>query len=128
LTLADHAQDLDAGHDAGAYWLWVDPRREAGYNPKTFDEAAFLARAMVLFQSKERWRGQRPVMVIANPAQADNGLEPVAETLGLRVVGDPTVAAGTYRLGLRSTAVRSRSATSAAVAPERKPSETLLSA
>ena len=82
------------------FFLWVDPRREARYNPRTFDQAAFLARAADLFQQKERWGGAAPGVVLAHPDQAGNGLKPAAQALGLAVVADPTVTAGTYRLGL----------------------------
>jgi hypothetical protein len=81
-------------------WLVVDPRREQGYTPATFDPATFLARAVALFQSKPTWSGQRPNAVKANPAQAGNRLEPAADALGLRVIGDPAVLAGTFWLGL----------------------------
>jgi hypothetical protein len=87
------------GNGAG-YWLWVDPRREGGYTPATFDQAAFLARAVVLFRTKERWGGQPPNTVRANPDQAANGLQAAAQVLSLRVVSDPLVTAGTYRLGV----------------------------
>lgn len=88
-------------NDSGAgFYLWVDPSREAGYNPRTFDQAAFLSRAVALFQAKAKWGGRRPQTVIAHPDQAENGLQPVARSLGLQVVSDPAVTAGTYRLGL----------------------------
>lgn len=118
----DKAQGLDAGVEACAlagaaplevktsppvatgdmagFYLWVDPRLEPGHDPKTFDQAAFLARADDLFQTKRRWGGQQPAVVLAHPDQAGNGLKPAAKALGLRVVSDPTIAAGTYRLGL----------------------------
>lgn len=87
--------------DNGAgFWLWVDPRRETAHDPRTFDLAGFLGRAVALLQIKPTWGGQRPNAVKAHPCQAENGLEPVAQALGLQVIGDPTVAAGTYRLGL----------------------------
>jgi hypothetical protein len=82
------------------FLLWVDPRLETGYNPRTFDQAAFLARAVVLFQTKPRWGGLPPAVVRAHPDQADNGLKPSAGALGLMVVSDSTVMAGTYMLGL----------------------------
>jgi hypothetical protein len=87
--------------DNGAdLWLWVDPRRETGHDPGTLDLAGFLGRAVALFQTKPQWGGQRPNAVKANAGQAENGLEPVGAVLGLRVISDPTVAAGTYWLGL----------------------------
>jgi len=119
--------DIDTGNGAG-FFLWVDPRREAGYDPKTFDLTAFLRRAVALFQTKERWKGQSPTVILANPAhqdgsacsatsaracrrtsaggtlQTENGLTQAAQALNLVVIGDPLVTAGTYRLGLLHSA------------------------
>ena len=81
-------------------WLWVDPAREVGYHPKTFNEAAFLARAVALFQNKRLWDGQAPNTVRVHPDQAQSGLPVVAQALGLQVKADPFVAPGTYRLGV----------------------------
>ena len=81
-------------------WLWVDPAREGGYRPKSFDQAAFLARAVALFRSKDQWGGQLPNAIRAHPEQAENGLKPIAKKLGLRMQPDPYVAPGTYRLGI----------------------------
>lgn len=81
-------------------WLWVDPRREDRFDPKTFDEGAFLARAIALFRSKEQWGGQAPNTVAAHPDQAEDGLRATAAALGLRVASDPLVAPGTYKLGI----------------------------
>ena len=73
--------------DNGAgIWLWVDPRREAGYNPRTFYQAAFLARAVALFQSKEQWDRQAPNTVRVHPAHTENGLPAVAQALGLQAI------------------------------------------
>jgi hypothetical protein len=83
-------------------WLWVDPRREAGYNPESYDPAGFLERAVRLFQTKPHWEGRQPNAICANPAQVDNGLKPVAAELGLRLVIDPKVAVGTFWLGVVS--------------------------
>lgn len=66
--------------DKGAgYWLWVDPHREQGYDPKNFDQAAFMAQAVALFQTKDRWGSQQPGTVKANPAQTENGLKLIAQ-------------------------------------------------
>jgi len=83
-----------------SFFLWVDPQREQGYNLKTFDLEAFLGRAVALFQTKERWKGQKPRAVKVHPDQEDNSLESAAKALGLEVVHDPTVQIGTYQLGL----------------------------
>jgi hypothetical protein len=79
----------------------VDPRREDAYDPKTFDPAAFLARAIARFQANPRWAGQRPTLLIAHPVQAGNGLRPIAQALGLHLVADATLTPGTYRLGMK---------------------------
>ena len=84
----------------GGLWLWVDPAREAGYNLKSFNQAAFLARAVDLFRNKDQWGGQLPNTIRAHPEQAENGLKPLAKELGLRMQPDPYVAPGTYRLGI----------------------------
>ena len=87
-------------NNGAVFWLWVDPRREPGWAPATFDLGAFLARAVALFQAKERWAGELPNAVRVHPDQAANGLKPAAEVLGLRVVSDPKVAAGAFWLGV----------------------------
>jgi hypothetical protein len=92
--------DVDMTDNGVGLWLWVDPAREAGYRAKEFDQAAFLARAVALFRSKEQWGGQLPNAVRAHPSLVENGLKPIAEKLGLRVKSDPIVAPGTYRLGV----------------------------
>ena len=92
--------DWSRGDGAG-FWLWVDPRREVGYDPIRFDLERFLVRAMALFQSKDRWSGQFPNTVRAHPQQVE-GLELVARALGLRLKADPLVAPGSYRLGVES--------------------------
>lgn len=100
LPMPSEAQQ-DPLDDRGAgFWLWVDPRIEPGYNARDFDQASFLRRAVALFQTKERWAGQPPRTVKANPKQATNGLGAVADKLGLAVASDPTVPAGTYWLGI----------------------------
>ena len=81
-------------------WLWVDPRQESGYRPASFDLAAFLQRAIALFQGKEWTGGQKPGRLAVHPSQARDGLKDIAEGLGLEVVSDPLVSPGTYRLGL----------------------------
>ena len=91
-----------ATDNAAAFWLWIDPRLAPGYTPAAFDQAVFLSRAADLFQTKERWGGRPPAVVLAHPDQAENGLKSAAKALGLVVVSDPTVTAGTYRLGLAS--------------------------
>jgi hypothetical protein len=73
---------------------------EAAHNPKTFDRGDFLAWAVALFQQKERWRGQQPNTARVHPDDFGNGLRLTAEALGLAMLSDPTVTAGTYRLGL----------------------------
>ncbi len=91
---------MDKRDNASAYWLWVDPRRELSYNARTFDQGSFLDRAADLFQTKERWGGQRPGVVKAHRDQAEYGLKPAAAALGLQVMVDPMITPGTYRLGL----------------------------
>jgi len=41
-------------NDNAGLFLWVDPRREPGYNPRTHDLAAFMERAAALFQAKDQ--------------------------------------------------------------------------
>ena len=84
-------------------WLWVDPVREAGYHPKTFNVEAFLARAVARFRNKEQWGGRLPNAIRVHPEQVQDGLKPIAEKLGLRMQSDPYVAPGTYRLGIART-------------------------
>ena len=93
-------RDLTMTDNGAGLWLWVDPAREAGYHPKTFDLVAFLARAVALFRSKDQWGGRLPNAIRAHPEQAENGLKPIAKKLGLRIQADPYVAPGTYRLGI----------------------------
>ena len=97
------------GEDASAMnrWLWVDPRQESGYQPASFDLAAFLQRAIALFQSKEWTGGQRPGRLAVHPSQARDGLKAIAEGLGLEVVSDPLVSPDTYRLGLTKPRAKS---------------------
>lgn len=97
---SDTLQDEPPTPDAGDRWLWVDPRQEPGYDPATFDLAAFLSRAAKRLQSKQWAGGREPARIAVHPDQVANGLKPVADTLGLQVVTDPTVPTGTYRLGL----------------------------
>ncbi len=83
--------------DNGAGWLlWIDPRKPG----QEVNWTAALKEGVTRFQAKDRWGGAAPAVVVANPAQAENGLKPVAQGLGLRVVSDPTVTPGTFRLGL----------------------------
>jgi hypothetical protein len=93
-------QDESLTPDTDDRWLWVDPRQEPGYDPSTFDLAAFLNRAAKRLQSKQWAGGREPARIAVHPDQMANGLKPVADTLGLEVVTDPTVPTGTYRLGL----------------------------
>ena len=88
------------------FWLWVDPRSELGYHPNTFDQAAFLMRAMTLFRTKERWSGQSPTTLKAHPMVVENGLKPIADSLGLGLVSDPKVAPGTYQLGVATETMK----------------------
>lgn len=85
---------------AASRWLWVDPHHEDGYNPVTFDTMLFLRRAMDLFQRKQEWGGLPPDSIRAHPDQAGNGLRPVAEALGLRIVVDARVMPSSYWLGV----------------------------
>ena len=85
--------------DAGR-WLWLDPRQDVGHNPPSFDLAAFLQRAIDLFQSKEWTGGQKPGRLAIHPDQMVVGLSALAESLGLEVECDPLVNPGTYRLAL----------------------------
>ena len=89
----------------GTGWLlWIDPRKPG----QEVDWTAALKEGAALFQTKPRWGGATPEVVLAKPAhrdgsgtpQAENGLRPVAEVLGLHVVANPTVTAGTFRLVL----------------------------
>ena len=92
---------LDGGTElAGLAWLWVDPQREQGYQPKTFDQAAFLARAVALFQTKLAWNGQWPNVVKVHPTDIAGSFESVAATLGLQVIGDSKVTVDTYMLSV----------------------------
>jgi hypothetical protein len=108
-------EEFDAYIDAGVadtegQWLWVDPRYEVGYSPAAFDLAAFLDRAIRLFQSKTWTRGKKPGRLAVRPDQSDagdqdaNGLKSAAETRGLEVVFDTRVPPGTYWLGLATDA------------------------
>ena len=89
------------GVDGGGFWLWVDPRREAGYDQKGFDLEQFLSRAVALFRTKDRWKGQVPDTVRAHPQLVENGLKETAGALGLRALPDVLVAPETYWLGIR---------------------------
>ena len=82
----------------------MDPRQEPGYDPTTFDLAAFLSRAARRLKSKQWAGGREPARIAVHPDQVANGLKPVADTFGLEVVTDPTVPKGTYRLGLAPNA------------------------
>ncbi len=42
-----------------------------------------LADGVARFRAKEKWGGAAPAVVLANPAQAENGLKSVAAALGL---------------------------------------------
>ena len=86
--------------NGAGFWLWVDPRLEQDYDPKTFDQQDFLGRAVTLFRAKGRWRSQRPSAIKAHPDLVANGLTAAATSLGMRVLSDPRVAPGTYMLGL----------------------------
>jgi hypothetical protein len=98
---ADTLTTEGAAYDDGAgRWLWVDPRRESGYQPSTFDLDAFLQRAVALFRAKAWTGGQKPRRLAVHPDQLTDGLKPVAQALGLEVIRDPLVSPGTYRLGL----------------------------
>jgi hypothetical protein len=102
------ARDLDEAlpgplaSDGRDRWLWVDPRQEPGYDLGALDLAAFLSRASDLFRSKEWTGGRKPARLAAHPIEVENGLKAMAESLGLELVSDPRVTAGTYRLGLAS--------------------------
>jgi len=101
-TEAHSGAEPESGEEASAMdqWLWVDPRQESGYRPASFDLAAFLQRAIALFQGKEWTGGQKPGRLAVHPSQARDGLKAIAEGLGLEVVSDPLVSPDTYRLGL----------------------------
>ncbi len=88
------------GGDGRGFWLWVDPRREAGYDPKGFDIEQFLSRAVALFRTKDRWEGESPDTVRAHPELVENGLKETARALGLRALPDALVASETYWLGI----------------------------
>jgi hypothetical protein len=64
---------------------------ESGYRNKSLRPIQFLKRAIVLFRAKAHWGGRHPDAIRANPAQADNGLEPIVKRFGLRVLSDPKV-------------------------------------
>lgn len=89
-----------ADRDGVDQWLWVDPRQESSYNPAGFDVATFLERAVALFESKAWTGGQKPRRLAVHPSQITDSLTPVAEALGLEVLGDSQISPGTYRLGL----------------------------
>lgn len=94
------ASERPPSSDSAGWWLWVDPRQEPGYSPVTFDLAAFLRRALQLFQTKTWSGGQKPARLAAHPDQVARGLQDVADELGLEVVSDSKVTLGTYMLGL----------------------------
>jgi hypothetical protein len=85
--------------DNARFWLWLDARQ----GTKNPDWPVALSQGVTLFQAKERWGGQAPNVVRAHPEQASNGMEAAARVLGLKVVGDPSVLPGTFRLGLAAT-------------------------
>lgn len=86
--------------DSAGRWLWLDPRQDARHNPMAFDLAAFLQRAIALFQSKDWTGGQKPGRLAIHPDQMADGLSALADSLGLEIECDPLVNPGTYRLGL----------------------------
>ncbi len=94
------AAEPSVSPDGAGRWLWLDPRQDAGHNPPSFDLAAFLQRAIDLFQSKEWTGGQKPGRLAIHPDQTIDGLSALAESLGLEVECDPLVNPGTYRLAL----------------------------
>jgi hypothetical protein len=62
------------------------------------DLALTLAQAVACFQTKPAFGGARPGVVRACPTLAADGIRGPAEALGLRVVADPRVLAGTVYL------------------------------
>jgi hypothetical protein len=88
------------GSAGAGYWLWVDPRQEPGYTPRSLGLEAFLHRAIARFQSKPWTAGRKPGRLAAHPDDTADGLKALVESLGLELVEDPLVPAGTYRLGL----------------------------
>lgn len=86
--------------DGAGRWLWLDPRQDARHNPMAFDLAAFLQRAIALFQSKDWTGGQKPGRLAIHPDQMADGLSALADSLGLEIECDPLVNPGTYRLAL----------------------------
>jgi hypothetical protein len=84
--------------DGSNLWLWIDPRL-AGWKSGA-DLLPYLALAVDLFANKATWGGRSPQVIRAHPDDAGNGLGPAAAALGLAMVGDLYVPAGTFRLGL----------------------------
>jgi hypothetical protein len=86
--------------DGTGRWLWVDPRQEGGYGQGGYDLEAFLSRAVELFKSKPWAGGKNPSRLAVHPDHVTKDLESAADALGLEVLGDARVMAGTYMLGL----------------------------
>jgi hypothetical protein len=94
------APDEAPAVDGTGRWLWVDPRQEGGYGQATYDVAAFLGRAVELFEGKPWAGGKNPSRLAVHPDHITEDLESAAEALGLEVLGDARVMGGTYMLGL----------------------------
>jgi hypothetical protein len=94
------ADEEPAAVDGTGRWLWVDPRQEGGYGQASYDVAAFLGRAVELFEGKPWAGGKNPSRLAVHPDHITQDLESAAEALGLDVLGDARVMGGTYMLGL----------------------------
>jgi hypothetical protein len=94
------AEDEAPAVDGTGRWLWVDPRQEGGYGQASYDVAAFLGRAVELFEGKPWAGGKNPSRLAVHPDHITEDLESAAEALGLEVLGDARVMGGTYMLGL----------------------------
>jgi hypothetical protein len=94
------SEDEPAEVDGTGRWLWVDPRQEGGYGQASYDVAAFLGRAVELFEGKPWAGGKNPSRLAVHPDHITEDLESAAEALGLEVLGDARVMGGTYMLGL----------------------------
>ena len=94
------AEDEATAVDGTGRWLWVDPRQEGGYGQASYDVAAFLGRAIELFEGKPWAGGKNPSRLAVHPDHITEDLESAAEALGLEVLGDARVMGGTYMLGL----------------------------
>ena len=94
------AADEATAVDGTGRWLWVDPRQEGGYGQASYDVAAFLGRAVELFEGKPWAGGKNPSRLAVHPDHITEDLESAAEALGLEVLGDARVMGGTYMLGL----------------------------